>query len=93
MSQNPLVTTNKPRTIWFRALYMLLLAFAYHVSGMVLFLITVIQFVVTLLTGARNERLSSFGKSLGIYLQQIACFLTFSTEDLPFPFKDWPSGR
>lgn len=45
-----------------------------------------------MLTFAPNARLVSFGRSLGRYLQQIAYFLTFASEDTPFPFSDWPSG-
>ncbi|WP_413437701.1 DUF4389 domain-containing protein [Sulfuriferula sp. GW1] len=37
-------------------------------------------------------RLVSFGRSLGRYLQQIAYFITFASEDTPFPFSEWPSG-
>jgi len=38
----------------------------------------------------RDATLVSFGRSLALYLQQIANFLTFTTEEVPFPFKDWP---
>jgi len=40
---------------------------------------------------AFNERLVLFGRSLGRYLQQIAEFEIFATEEMPFPFNDWPS--
>jgi hypothetical protein len=52
----------------------------------------VIQFMMMLLAGKTNERLASFGSSLGCYLQQIVCFLTFATETKPFPFSDWPAA-
>jgi hypothetical protein len=29
---------------------------------------------------------------MGRYLKQIVNFLTFSTEEIPFPFNDWPTG-
>jgi hypothetical protein len=29
----------------------------------------------------------------GRYLGQIAAFVSFSTETLPFPFSDWPSSE
>jgi len=71
---------------------MVVMAFAYHASGMVLFLVAIIQFVMTLVTNAPNVRLVAFGRSLGRYFQQIVSFLTFASDDVPFPFKDWPSG-
>jgi hypothetical protein len=84
------IPTNK-RNILIRGLYMLLMLFAFHVSGTVLCIATAIQYVMMLLSGTPNVRLVSFGRSLGRYLQQIADFQTFATEEIPFPFNDWPS--
>jgi hypothetical protein len=81
------------RNIWIRALFMLLMAFVLHVCGTVLFVVTVIQFVIVLLTDMPNARLLEFGRSLGSYLRQIVNFLTFATEDIPFPFSAWPAGE
>lgn len=80
------------RNIWMRGLFMLLLILAFHISGTVIFIVTAIQFVVMLLAGKTNARLVTFGRSLGRYLQQIVDFLTFATEEMPFPFNDWPAG-
>lgn len=82
-------TANK-RNIWVRGFYMLLMTFAFQVSGTVLCVVTVIQFVLALL-GTPNDRLMAFGRSLGRYLQQITNFLTFAVEEIPFPFSDLPS--
>jgi hypothetical protein len=32
------------------------------------------------------------GQSLGRYLRQIVDFVSFATEEVPFPFSDWPSS-
>ena len=85
-------TPENKRNIWIRGLFMLLMALAYHVSGTVMFVVAVIQFVMTLLANKPNARLVSFGRSMGRYLQQIVIFLTFATEEMPFPFNDWPTG-
>ena len=79
------------RNIWIRALFMLLMALAYHVASTVLWLVAVIQFLIVLMNDKPNDRLVSFGRSIARYLQQLANFLTFSTEDVPFPFSDWPT--
>jgi len=79
------------RNIWVRGFFMLLMAFAFQVAGTVMFVVTVIQFILMLLNNAPNERLVSFGSNLARYLQQIANFLTVAAEDIPFPFSDWPS--
>ena len=85
------VTPGNKRNIWIRGLFMLLMFLAFQVSGTVLCIVTVIQYVIMLLNGTPNERLVLFGRSLGRYLQQIADFQSFATENMPFPFNDWPS--
>ena len=72
---------------------MLLMGIAFQVSGTVLCIVTVIQFVLTLLNDTPNIRLVSFGRSMGNYLRQIVNFLTFATEEMPFPFSEWPAGE
>jgi len=90
MNENLL--TPAPRNIWLRALFMLLMALAYQVTASVVCLVTVLQFVIVLLSAKPNARLVALGRSLGRYLQQIVNFLTFASEDIPFPFNDWPAG-
>jgi len=84
-------TTGK-RKIWVRGFFMLLMALAYQLTGTVMFIVTVIQFVLVLIHDAPNDRLVSFGRNMARYLQQIVNFLTFAAEEIPFPFSDWPAG-
>jgi hypothetical protein len=79
------------RNIWIRGLFMLLMALAYQVSGTVVCFVTVIQFLIVLLNDKPNARLVSFGRSMGRYLNQIVDFMTFASEEIPFPFDDWPA--
>lgn len=81
------------RNLWMRGLYMLLMVFAFHVSWTVMFVIAVCQFILAAATDGPNDRLSSFGRSLGGYAGEIVRFLTFASEEIPFPFSDWPSGE
>ena len=39
-----------------------------------------------------NDRLLRFGGELSDFLYQIFLYLTFNSEEKPFPFADWP-GR
>ena len=48
------------------------------------------QFLSSLFTGTHNERLARFGRNLARYFQQITVFMTFATEEKPFPFGPWP---
>jgi hypothetical protein len=92
MTENSVVPGNK-RNIWMRGLFMLLMALALHVSGTVLGIVAVIQFVMVLLNDTPNVRLVSFGRSMGNYMRQIVNYLTFATEDIPFPFSEWPAAE
>lgn len=93
MTDTTPATTEGKRSIWLRALLMLVMAVAFHISGTLLCLTAVIQFVLALVSDTPNARLVSFGQSLGVYLNQIASFVSFATEEAPFPFSAWPSGR
>ena len=79
------------RNVAVRGLFMILMAIVFHLSGTLLFLVAVVQFVFALLADAPNARLAAFGRNLGQYVRQNAEFLTFGTETMPFPFSDWPS--
>jgi hypothetical protein len=81
-----------PRNIWMRGLMMVLMALAFQLTGTLLGLLAVVQFVLTLVSEKPNERLCSFGQRLGYYLRQIAEFVSFATEEVPFPFADWPES-
>ena len=86
-------TTNGKRSIWLRGVLMILMAIAFQISGTLLALGAIVQFVLALLSDTPNAQLVAFGRSLGLYLSQIASFVSFATEEVPFPFSAWPSGR
>ena len=78
------------RIIWVRGFYMLLMLLVWQFAEAVLVAVTIVQFIFNLV-GEPNERLTAFGDSLATYLQQIARFLTYASDELPFPFADWPA--
>jgi len=71
---------------------MILFVAIWSVSRVVVLAVVVLQFFWVLLAGEANPRLSEFGQSLATYTYQIVCYLTFTTEEHPFPFADWPIG-
>lgn len=92
VNENPTIALEK-RNIWLRGLLMILMALAYQLAGTVLFFAAILQFVFALASDAPNLRLATFGQSVGRFQSQIANFVSFASEDLPFPFADWPSGN
>ena len=89
MSEYPIAVR---RNIWLRGLLMILMAVATQLTGTLLFFVAVIQFVLALTGAAPNARLTALGRGLGRYLNQIANFVSFATEEPPFPFSEWPSN-
>ena len=82
----------KERKTWLRGLYMLMFLVFYSVAKVIIFAVIAFQFILTLLTGKTNERLVKLGQSLSTYLYQILIFLTFNSNEHPYPFGAWPKG-
>jgi hypothetical protein len=78
------------RSIWLRLVFMIVLCVAYGVAELITFAVVVFQFLASLFAGQPNDRLARFGRNLARYFQQIIVFMTFATEEKPFPFAPWP---
>jgi len=76
--------------IWRRGAYMLLFGFLLSVAKFLIFTVVVLQFLSVLVTDAPNDQLLKLGRSLSVYVSQIILFLTFNSEEHPFPLSDWP---
>jgi len=76
---------------WLRVLYMILYGVAFYVAEFVLIVVAVVQLIAKLLSGASLMRLDVFGAQLAIYMRELAAFLTFASEEKPFPLSAWPS--
>lgn len=77
-------------SIWLRGLYMLFFAIAYNIAEVIIVLLAIFQFFAVLITGRVNEVLLQFGNNLSVYAFDIFQFVTFNSEDRPFPFSPWP---
>lgn len=90
MEQEVVSRVKDPGT-WKRLLYMILFAVIFQAAEFVLFAVAVFQFAHRLIAGEANRRLRTFGANLGVYVQEIIAFLTFYTEEMPYPFEAWPN--
>ena len=82
----------KARSTWLRLLFIILFLALWGISRVVVLAVVVLQFFWVLISGKSNGRLAVFGQSLATYTYQIVRYLTFNTEEQPFPFADWPAG-
>ncbi|MFT6386878.1 MAG: hypothetical protein ACJAUP_000247 [Cellvibrionaceae bacterium] len=78
---------------WLRFVFMVLFAMILGVASYVITVLVLIQFVWALVTGEGSDKLREFGSSLSQYIHQILRFLTYNSEEKPFPFTDWPESE
>ena len=78
------------KTTWTRLIYLILYAITYRIAGIVLFAITIVQFIKTLLSGSPFAQLQSFGGSLAEYNKEVVAYLSYQSDEKPFPIGPWP---
>lgn len=92
-SARPIEKNLKSRATWTRFLYMVLACVLVSLAGFVGFFVVVLGFLMVLFTGEVNRELRDAGQSIATYIYQNARYLTFNTDDRPFPFGGrWPSA-
>lgn len=77
---------------WLRLVFMVLFAVLLQVVAIIMWVLVILQFFFSLITGKDNKNLREFGYSLSTYIYQILKFLTYNSEEKPFPFSDWPDA-
>jgi biopolymer transport protein ExbB/TolQ len=79
------------RNLWMRAVQTLVLLIALYIAMWLLCILSVVQLFAVAINDHPNEQLRAFGRALGVYMEQIGAFGSFSSDELPFPFGDWPA--
>lgn len=83
-------TPAAPRNLWLRAVQTLVLLVALYIAMWLVAIVAVVQVFATAINDHPNDDLRRFALSLGAYMGQIASFGSFTRDDPPFPFDDWP---
>jgi len=79
-------------TIATRAFFMVFFGFLANLALMVTFILALVQFILMVGTGSPNRSVTSIISRLATYIGQALNFLSFRTEDRPFPMDiDLPS--
>ncbi len=89
---DPVKENLKDRSTWMRLLYMLIFIIIFNIGELLVGALVIFQVLVKLFTVETTQRLRDFGQQLSQYLYRILQFLTFNSEDKPFPFDDWERG-
>jgi len=89
--KNSDITQNiKNPAFWKRLLFMVLFAFAYTVAEFAIWAVILFLIFFNLFTGGNNERAVTLGRQISAYIYHVLLYLTYNTEERPFPFTDWP---
>ena len=82
----------KSESFWLRSLFMILFLIVYRIVDLMVLLLAVSQWIYMLLTGDANDSLRRFSGGLSLYVAQIINYLSYNSEQKPFPFSDWPKA-
>jgi uncharacterized protein DUF4389 len=78
--------------VWTRGLFILVFAVIFYFLFILIWLVVIFQFVMKLITTELNQQLLDFSDALNQYVSQILLYITFRSEERPFPFSPWPAG-
>lgn len=72
-----------------RFLYMLIFLFLFAIAETILWAMTLGQFLWMLFNQGRpNDNISEFGARLGVWLKRVAMYLSATTDEKPFPWRE-----
>ncbi len=78
---------------WIGGLFILGFGIVLCIPAGLLGLLVIIQFITKVCTGEVNRRLLQFSEGLSRYIYQILQYITFASEQRPFPLSDWPESE
>ncbi|MDH3532032.1 MAG: DUF4389 domain-containing protein [Gammaproteobacteria bacterium] len=89
----PIEDNIKSRSTWLRGLFMCIYCVLFWLASIVGATVVIIGFFWVLFTGEKNTQLGQVGQGIAGYVYEIVRYLTFNTDDKPFPFgAPWPAG-
>ena len=88
---NPGSSTSARSALWPRVAYSIGFGIVAYALIWLVFALTILQLIVTGVTGERNAQLADFGARLGHYLRDVVAYMLGRGDALPFPFAPFPS--
>lgn len=76
----------------FKALYIVLFLFIGYIVWLLTVVIAIFQCIYDLALKHPNQNILEFGKSLNSYMYKIVSFLSYNSEEKPYPFGKWPGS-
>ncbi|MDD5586270.1 MAG: DUF4389 domain-containing protein [Alphaproteobacteria bacterium] len=91
LDENELKKNVKDKDTWLRFVYLVVFGVAFYLSILLTFAVSILQFLAKLFSGSSFASLSEFGGNLAAYQAQVTRFLTFASDEKPFPFAAFPA--
>jgi len=73
-----------------KIIYLIFFYVIYSFTDIVLMFIAIFQTLFNLFGDGPSKSLQRTGQSLGLYVKQISEYLSYASEQKPYPFSDWP---
>ncbi len=93
LNEEDLKKNVKDKDTWLRFVYLVMFGIVFYLCSLLAFATSVFQFLSKLFSGSVFEGLTEFGDNLAAYLSQVIRYMTFASEDKPFPFAPLPSKK
>ena len=91
---SPVEKNLKSRATWTRFLFIALCFIQIWLASLVGTVVIVLGFLMVLFTGEVNRELRGIGQSIASYVYENVRYMTFNTDEKPFPFGNpWPSAE
>jgi len=78
---------------WLRGFFILVFGVIFYFLYILIWLLVIFQFVTKVLTGELNRNLELFSTKMTSYALQILNYITYQSEERPFPFRPFPEGN
>jgi len=78
---------------WMRGLFILIFGVIFYFLIGIVWLLVIFQFITKVVTGNLNAQLEKFSGGLTQYALQILNYVTYQSEERPFPFSPLPGAK
>ncbi|MDP9127049.1 MAG: DUF4389 domain-containing protein [Pseudomonadota bacterium] len=80
----------KDKDSWLRFVYLIVFGIIFYLCTFLLGFAALLQFLTKLFTGSTVKGIVDFGEDLAVYVAHVIRYLTFASDEKPFPFSPFP---
>lgn len=84
----PIIEQKDPLLL--RIVYTVFFYCIFYLAELAVAIIAILQAVFVALSGAPQPDVKNFSLQLAAYLRQVVAYMTWATDNKPYPFVEWP---